>query len=56
MAIVVIPSTERCRNCFTTVQFEANDVKEVHEYDDDDILMYYHYITCPCCGAEICVD
>lgn len=55
MAIVVIPSIERCRNCFTTVQFEANDVREVHDYDEDN-LIYYHYIECPCCDREICVD
>lgn len=56
MAIVVIPSSERCRNCFTTVQFEANDVREVRDYDDEGNLIYYHYIECPCCGGEIYID
>lgn len=50
MAITVIPSVERCSECFTTVQFESSDVQQVANYDN------YHYITCPCCGAVIKLD
>lgn len=60
MAITVIPSVERCSECFTTVQFEPSDV-EVEDCNDyrneyDSISIYYHYIVCPCCGAIIRLD
>lgn len=60
MAITVIPSVERCSECFTTVQFESSDV-QVADYDNyhDEygrMSIYYHYIVCPCCGNEIRLD
>lgn len=60
MAITIIPSTERCAECFTTVQFEPRDVLTM-DYDDyrdeyNSMKIYYHYIMCPCCGNEIRLD
>ena len=57
---VIIPSTERCVNCFTTVQFESSDV-QVADYADyheeyGSTSVYYHYIVCPYCGNEIRLD
>ena len=57
MAITVIPSVVRCSECFTTVQFESSDVRTMDYYGDYyDDHVYYHYITCPCCGAIIRLD
>jgi len=57
MAITVIPSVERCSECFTTVQFESNDVLTMDYYGGYyDEHVYFHYITCPCCGATIRLD
>ena len=57
MAITVIPSVERCSECFTTVQFESSDVQvaDYVDYRDEygSMSIYYHYIVCPCCGNEI---
>lgn len=60
MAITIIPSVERCSECFTTVQFESSDVQVADYYDYhneyDSTSIYYHYIVCPYCGNEIRVD
>lgn len=60
MAITVIPSVERCSECFTTVQFELSDVQLVDytDYHDEygSMCTYYHYIVCPECGNEIRLD
>ena len=57
MAITVIPSVERCSECFTTVQFESSDVQVVDCVDYRDVYgsmsIFYHYIVCPECGNEI---
>lgn len=56
MAITVIPSVERCSECFTTVQFESSDVLIMDYYNYNDDHVHFHYITCPCCGATISLD
>lgn len=60
MAITVIPSAERCSECFTTVQFEPSDVQVADYYDYHEeygsTSIYYHYIVCPYCGNEIRLD
>ena len=51
MAIIVIPSVERCSECFTTVQFELSDVQvaDYADYHDEygSMGIYYHYIAMP---------
>ncbi len=56
MAITVIPSVERCSECFTTVQFESSDVRTMDYYNYNNEHVCFHYITCPCCGNEIRID
>lgn len=56
MALRVIPTTERCSSCYSTVEFEYTDVVQTNYYDDEGKYICEKYIECPICGNRIIVD
>lgn len=55
MALKIIPSNERCPECYTTIEFEAADVVRTTYYVDTGQVTE-DFIHCPYCGYHIILN
>ena len=59
MAVKVVNSVAQCDKCFTTLEYNRNDMKSECERDSlidecyDECYYEYFYITCPICGEKL---